>query len=192
MRKLFLNLANLAPTILIFDDLHWIDPASRDFLKYLIQTTPDSPLLLIIISRKLERKTVLRTLVETAKKHPVRTVDIQLKALSDSEGQRLINQIINDPEGEVEAIKKRIAERAEGNPLFVEEIIRMLIDQEKLKKSNETWQVSPGAMELLQKVPGSLKGLVLARYDELPANLRRTLIKRLCWAHRFPWNCLPG
>ncbi len=190
LRKLFLTLAHSHPRVLIFEDLHWIDPASKDFLEYLIRTVSESPLMLILISRQLERKTVLSSLVKTARKDEALLVDIQLQALSDTEGQRLTNRIITESTDKAEAVKKRIAERAEGNPLYVEEIIRMLIDQRKLEKINGTWRVIAGAEELLQKVPGSLKGLVLARYDELPDTLRRTLYQAAVLGTSFPMDLL--
>src|SRR5215212_3183032 len=51
LRQLFLFEAERAPTVLVFDDLHWVDPASRDFLEYLVQTTGDAKLLLVLVSR---------------------------------------------------------------------------------------------------------------------------------------------
>ncbi len=190
LRKLLLTLAQSTPAVLIFEDLHWIDPASRDFLEYLVQTVADAPLMLVFSSRQLERETVLETLLKAAEKNPGRFVDIQLRALTDAEGQCLIEQIINESSAETEPLKKRIADRAAGNPFYVEEIIRMLIDQEKLEKNNGTWRVREGAYEALQKVPGSLQGLVLARYDELPAALRRTLYHAAVLGSSFPMDLL--
>ncbi len=190
LRKLLLTLAQATPAILIFEDLHWIDPASRDFLEYLVQTAADTPLMMVFSSRQLERETVLESLLKASAKNPGRFVDIQMRALSDAEGQCLIEQIINESSAQIEPLKKRIADRAAGNPLYVEEIIRMLIDQEKLEKDNGAWQVREGAYEALQKVPGSLQGLVLARYDELSAALRRTLCHAAVLGSSFPMDLL--
>ena len=105
------------------------DPASRDFLAHLIQTTDDMPLMLVLVSRGTERGTVIRPLVATAKKHHDRPVDIQLRSLSEAEGQSLADQLLEQTFDEAQALKRRIAERAEGNPFYAEEIARMLEDK---------------------------------------------------------------
>ncbi len=190
LRKLLLALAQLNPVVLIFEDLHWIDPASRDFLEYLVQTAAEAPLMLVFSSRQLEREMVLNALLKTVEKIPDQFVDIQLRALSDTEGQCFLDQIINETSGQTEPLKKRIADRAAGNPLYIEEIVRMLIDQGKLEKDNDTWRVREGAYEALQKVPESLQGLVLARYDKLPATLRHTLYHAAVLGSPFPTDLL--
>jgi predicted ATPase len=105
------------------------DPASRDFLAHLIQTTDDVPLILVLVSRGTERGTVIRPLVATAKKHHDPPVDIQLRSLSEAEGQSLADQLLEQTFDEAQALKRRIAERAEGNPFYAEEIARMLEDK---------------------------------------------------------------
>jgi class 3 adenylate cyclase len=91
--RIFLAEARLAPTVLVFEDLHWIDPASRDFLEHLIQTTDDVPLMLILVSRAAERETVIQPLITAAEQHHEPPVDIKLRPLSQAEGQLLVDRL---------------------------------------------------------------------------------------------------
>jgi predicted ATPase len=192
LRQLLLAEARLAPTVLIFEDLHWMDPASRDFLQYLIQTIGDVPLLLILVSREAERETILQPLLAVARQEPERLVDLSLAALSAREGQALADHIIPQTSSEAQTLKQQIVARAEVNPFYVEEIIRMLIDQGGLQRAtpNDTWQVTAQANQLLQTVPGTVKGLILARFDRLPESLRWLLQKAAVLGSSFPTSLL--
>jgi class 3 adenylate cyclase/tetratricopeptide (TPR) repeat protein len=192
LRQIFLAEARLGPTVLIFEDLHEVDPASRDFLEYLIQTTADVPLLLILVSRQAEHQTLLRPLMTAAEQEPEQLVDLPLQALSEAEGTLLVDQLIPKTTVEASTFKLRIAERAQGNPFYVEEIIRMLIDQGGLLYSpaSETWEVLPQATSLLNEVPGTIQGLLLARFDRLPEGVRQTLQRVAVLGFSFPLSLL--
>ena len=192
LRQLFVAAARLTPTVLIFEDLHWIDSASRDFLEYFIQSTDEVPLLLILVSRQAERQTILQSLISAAEQEPERLVDLQLQPLTEAERQLLIDELLKHTTTEATALKRRIAERAEGNPFYAEEIIRMLIDQGGLQPSNPTgrWEVTDQAEELLDQIPGTVKGLILARIDRLPESVRQTLQKGALIGTTFPVSLL--
>ncbi len=199
IREVFLAEAQLAPTVFVFEDLHWVDPASRDFLEHLIQSIDDAPLLLILVSRDTERQTVLQPLIAAAEKRHDTMVDIQLRPLSPSEGQTLVGRFIKQATEPALTLKRRIAERAEGNPFYAEEIIRMLIEQGGLTGpargasgagKEDDWQVMPQALELVQTVPGTLNGLILARFDALRDDLRRTLQRAAVLGTLFPVSLL--
>jgi adenylate cyclase len=159
-------------------------------LAYLAQTTTDAPLMILLVSRDTERETVLQPLIAAARKSSRRLLDIQLRALSEAEEQLLVHQLLRQTTPEAEAIKARIARRAEGNPFYTEEIIRMLIEQGGLTGRPGNWQVTPRAAELLQEVPETLKGLLLARFDRLSEELRRTLQKAAVLGRSFPVSLL--
>jgi len=190
LRQIFLAESSRAPTVLVFDDLHWVDPASRDFLEYLIQTAGDAPLLLVLVSRDSERQTVVRPLISAAEKMLDRLTDIQLQALSDSESEALVDQLIHLDAGDSQALKNRIAMRAAGNPFYTEEIIRFLIDHGGLVADGSGWCGAPHADALLEDVPGTLKGLILTRFDRLPDELRRTLQRAAVLGRSFPASLL--
>jgi predicted ATPase/class 3 adenylate cyclase len=190
LRQVLLAEAHEAPSVLVFEDLHWVDPASRDFVEHLIETVDDMPVMLVLVSRDVERETVIRPLVEAAEKHPDRLVDIQLQPLSEDEGALLVDQLLPQTTRKAQAIKRSIAERAEGNPFYAEEIIRMLIDQGGLRATEHGYEVTSRAGEILQEVPGTLIGLIQARLDRLPEPLRRTLQRAAVLGSTFPTSLL--
>ncbi len=190
LRRIFLAEADLAPTVLVFDDLHWIDPASSDFLEHLIRTVDNIPLMLVLVSRETERETVVGPLIAAAEQYHDPLTDIQLRPLSQVEGQLLVDQLLEHATDEALSVKQRIVERAEGNPFYAEEIVRMLIEQDGLVHENDAWHVAPQANDLLQKVPGTLSGLIMARFDRLPQDQRWTLQRASVLGSTFPVDLL--
>lgn len=146
LRQLLVAVAYQTPTVLIMEDLHWIDPASRDFLKYLIQTTEEVPLLLILISRETNAENGLQSLLAALERAPAgRLIEIHLQELSVEEGRFIADQLITENSSEARALKQQILARAAGNPLYVEEIFRMLIDQGGLVwTADAAWQTRRG------------------------------------------------
>jgi predicted ATPase len=181
-------LAWLWPT----EDLHWTDPASRDFLEYLIQTTDDASLLIVLVSREVEGENVLAPLRAAAERDLERLVNVQLQMLSAAEGEKLAGQLIPQTTAAAWSLKQQIVARANGNPLYIEEIIRTLIDQGGLSRapSDGAWQVTPEANELLRTVPGTIKGLILARFDRLPEDMRCSLQKAAVFGTAFSVDLL--
>jgi predicted ATPase/class 3 adenylate cyclase/Tfp pilus assembly protein PilF len=190
LRQVIVAEAQSAPTILVFEDLHWVDPASREFVKSLIETTNDVPLMLILVSRDTERDTAITPLITESERNPDRLVDIQLQTLSKQERRLLIDQLLSETTQEAQDLKIRIAERAAGNPFYIEEIVRLLIDHGGLVKQRDAWQVTPAATRLLQEVPGTLQGLILTRFDRLGDDLRRTMQKASVVGMSFPIELL--
>ena len=178
--------AQRAPTVYIFEDLHWVDPASRSFLVDFLGMLFDLPVLVILVSRDFERETVMAPILTLLQKHPAMAADIRLQALSKSEELQLIEELLKKVGANVGNLARRIAERTEGNPFYIEEIIRMLLDQGELPLgSGQEVSVEPLESQL-DAVPGTLKGLILTRFDSLPENLRLLLQKAAVIGRSFP------
>ena len=192
LRQLFLTTTQSEQAVMIFEDLHWIDTASREFLEYLTQTTTDVPLLLVFVARRFKDEPTLSSLVTTIKNNSGYLIKLELQALSITEGQLLANNLISQTNSEADNLKQRIIARAEGNPLYIEEIIRMLIDRGGLvrDRTNGSWQITPEANNLLKSIPGNVKGLILAKFDRLPEGLRRILQKAAVLGDAFSINLL--
>ena len=98
--------------------------------------------------------------------------EINLNPLSDADSRQLVSNLL-----EIEAlpdnIRTLILKKAEGNPFFVEEVIRMLIDRGAIYKQGTSWAAGKeiGSVE----IPDNLQGLLLARIDRLPEDVKRTL-----------------
>ncbi len=186
LKHVFNAEAMIGPTVYIFEDLHWVDPASRNFLVDYLSSLTDLPILTILVSREFERTTVISPIISTLKKHPAFAADIQLQALSKEEELLLIGQLLDKAKANVPHLQARIAERTEGNPFYIEEIIRMLIDQGSLPRLGENGHTRADTDALLNSVPGTLKGLILARFDSLSDSLRQILQKAAVLGRSFP------
>ncbi len=186
LRKVIQAEAVLAPTVVILEDLHWLDPASAEFLDYLIQTTSEMPVMLILISRDAELETTLAPIIAALARYADRLTEIRLSALSESDGLLLVDQLIAQAATGTIGMKKLIAQRAEGIPFYTEEIIRMLIAEGGLIKKEQGWQITPLASSLLERVPGTLQGLILARFDRSEELPRRVLQSAAVIGRSFP------
>ena len=169
LRQVIIAVAHQATTILIFEDLHWSDVASWNFLTYLAQSTKNVPLLLILTSRE--------SLTEHLDQLAGPLTKLELKALSDEESRMLTQRLIRSESKTGKSLEFQISERAAGNPFYIEEIIRLLIEAVGLVNEGGVWQTTEQAETLLCEVPGSLQALILARVDGLGRDIQQTLQK---------------
>jgi predicted ATPase len=98
--------------------------------------------------------------------------EITLDALSEIDSRQLVSNLL-EIEALPEEVRKHILHKAEGNPLFVEEVIRMLIDRGAIIRDNGNWVA--GAEIKTVEIPDNLQGLLLARIDRLPEEVKHTL-----------------
>lgn len=190
MRMAVLGAAQDQPLVVVVDDLHWLDPASRDLLTYLIQSNPAYPILMLLVTRQLERTTTLRSLFDAAAAHGERFVEIELRPLDRMDARALMRKLLPVDTLQAQNLRNRIVARSQGNPFYLEELVRMLIDRGGLVRSGGNWQVSPEAENLLQDLPSTLRGLILTRADCLPRDLRSVLQKASVLGRSFPVRLL--
>lgn len=174
LRHLLIAESETKPIVLILDDLHWIDAASQRFLLHLIQTVTQHPILLILVSRHNENENILQALREAANQH--NPIEILLNPLSTIETSSLVEALVNCKLPNANQIFNRLANRATGNPFFVEEIVRSLIEQGTLISENNRWWLNTTDEDSLYNlVPDTLNGLIMARYDRLTPEVQQTL-----------------
>ena len=172
LRRLLSALAQRAPCVLIFEDIHWADPSSVDMLIKLLPLLDEMPLLMGFITRP-DRDTPGWRLVEALQEQAGRRLtEISLQALSESDSRQLITNLL-EIEALPEEVRSVILQKSEGNPFFVEEIIRMLIDREMLVQDGEHWVARQEIAQV--EIPDNLQSLLLARIDRLPEDVRHTL-----------------
>lgn len=186
LQQIIVATAQLTPAVLIFEDLHWVDAASRDVLVHLLRAIDDVPVLMILVSRDAERDTVIQPLIAAANERHDALLDLHLAPLPDADLAQLVDQLVVESTDVAQTLKRRIVERAEGNPLYAEEIVRMLIDNGGLALTEEHWRVTDSAATLVEQLPGTLNGLVMARFDRLPESARYLLQKAAVLGYTFP------
>ncbi len=157
------------PALLILDDLHWADDGTLDFVDHLLDANADTPMLVLALARP--------TLYERRPGWPGasrRQQRIDLQPLGASHSSTLADALLR-PIGEVPmALRELINQRAEGNPFYMEELLKMLIDAGAILVDRQPWQVLADKL-LTTEVPASLIGVLQARLDTLAASDRRVL-----------------
>jgi class 3 adenylate cyclase/tetratricopeptide (TPR) repeat protein len=141
VRRLFETLADQGPLVVVFDDIHWAEPAFLDLIEYVASFAQDVPLLVLCTARP-----DLYELRPTWTAPKQNSTLVTLQALSDGDSDTLVARLVDLPE----RTRERIVQVAEGNPLFVEQLAAM--------------QAETGdGLE----VPPTLQALLAARIDRL-------------------------
>jgi class 3 adenylate cyclase len=172
LRELLGACAERGPLVLVLEDLHWADPASVDLLIELLPLTHRAPILFCALSRPDRDQPGWRWIGAAAETLAERFSAITLAALTEADSRQLVANLL-EIETLPEPVRHVILRRAEGNPLFVEEVIRMLIDRGSLAKRGERW-VAVQDIETAD-IPDNLNGLLMARIDRLSEEAKRTL-----------------
>ena len=175
------------PVVIVCEDLHWADPASVDVFKQLIPlATHLSILFLGALRAEMDSDgwgllTLARDMFGPA------LTEIRLEPLSDADSRALVANLL-EIESLPEKVRDVILARAEGNPFFVEEVVRMLIERGVIVSQDDRWVATKdvGAVE----IPESLHGLLLARIDQLPDSAKRSLRIAAVIGRQFPVRVL--
>jgi predicted ATPase len=174
MRRLLKILADEKPLMILLDDLHWIDAMSAELLQFLVNLVVSAPVLFVCAQRRQGADAPNDRLARVQGLIPSQTVRLRLGRLSDAESKLLLTELLHEarlPEG----LRRAILERSAGNPYFIEEFIRMLIEQEYLERHEDRWEVSKELKHKDLPIPSSLEALIHSRIDTLPPELKRLM-----------------
>lgn len=154
-----------SPVVVYFDDLHWADDPSLDFIDHLAQVNRDVPLLLVTLTRPelFERRPAGQT-----------TVRVDLHPLDEASSRELANELLKKLVEIPVPLRELLTTRADGNPFYMEELVKMLIDQKAIVASGLSWSVDTHHLQAL-KVPPTLTGVLQACLDALPHSERHAL-----------------
>jgi predicted ATPase/class 3 adenylate cyclase len=165
--------------VLVFDDLHWADPASTALLQYVFQLTDRSPLLVLFAMRTERDSPGWQVKQFAEKQYPHRYTEIQLDPLTDEHGRTLIDNLLS-VSGMPEDVCRYVLQKSEGNPFFLEEITRSLLDSGAVTRQSTDnpnspfiWQPDFGLETL--NIPDNLYSLLAARIDRLGDHTRNVV-----------------
>jgi len=180
-------MAARGPVVLVCEDVHWADAASVDVIFQAMPLANELPLFWIVTSRP-ERGSNGWRLVTTARDmFGEALIEVRLAPLSTESTRRLVANLL-EIESLPDAVRDLILAKAEGNPFFVEEVIRMLMDRDAIVERDGRWVATGGIGGV--EIPGTLQGLLLARIDRLPASARRTIRTASVIGRQFPLRVL--
>jgi tetratricopeptide (TPR) repeat protein len=163
------RLARQRPTLLFFEDVHWADASSLELLEHLFALTRHVPLGVVCSFRPGAEGPPVRLLAHLEAHHRERHVSRVLQPLTPALSARLVGQLLSTS-ALSEELRAFITRKAEGNPFFVEELLRSLIGHGALVRGEGGWEVTPLLHTLT--VPDTLEGVLMSRLDRLPAETK--------------------
>jgi class 3 adenylate cyclase/tetratricopeptide (TPR) repeat protein len=166
------TLAQGGRRLIIFEDLHWCDHASVELARATTRLVDDAPLVFLITFRP-DRGAVswrFKHWVETELPH--RSTLIELHPLTREQSHELIDELL-PVERFPDDARRQILERTEGNPLFVQEVARAMIDRGVVERTAEGWRLAGDVAEVA--IPDTVQSLITAGLDRLPESTRRTV-----------------
>jgi class 3 adenylate cyclase/tetratricopeptide (TPR) repeat protein len=162
------RLAEPQPLVLVFEDIHWSEEPLLELVEHLAEHVRDAPLLILCLARP-----------ELLEVRPswgggrLRSAAIELEPLDPDDARELIAALVANTSLKDEC-REDILDTTEGNPLFVEETVRLLVEND-------------GSFSIASSIPNTLQALIAARIDRLPAGEKR-LVQRAALIGRIFWE----
>ncbi len=180
--EFFSTISKEITTVVYLDDLHWADQQSLDFFEYVSRHCIYSPILILEFSRPSLFEN--RPHWGEGQRHRTR---LNLSILSKSESRKLVEDILQKMSGGVPTkLRDLIVSNAEGNPFYVEELIKMLIDRQTINTATDEWIFDENRLEEMP-VPTTLNGVLQARLDKL-AIWEKIVLQRASIIGREFWD----
>jgi predicted ATPase/class 3 adenylate cyclase len=175
IKRILLRESLNQPLIVMFEDLHWIDEQTQEFLNLLADSLANARILLLVNYRP-----------EYSHQWGSKTYYTQLRLdpLGKESADEMLSALLGDAP-EMVPLKKVIIERTEGNPFFMEEIYQVLLDEGALTRNGVTSFTKPIG-EL--KIPPTVQGTLAARIDRLPADAKDLLQTLSVIGRQFPMS----
>jgi len=178
-RRLLEALAADRPVVAVFDDIHWAEPTLLDLLEYVAGFSRDHPVLVLCMARPELR--------ESRPEWDRAGTVITLSPLDPATSEDLIQNLIGSTRLPSQ-IRDHIVETAEGNPLFVEEMLRTLIDDGVLRSDDGAWVATADPSGL--SAPGTIQALITARLDRLQDEERAVIQRAAVVGQVFFWGAV--
>ncbi len=174
------------PLIVIIEDIHWSDDTSLEFLSFLARRIPAHPVLLLLTYRPDELSPRLSHLISTLARGRLAT-DLPLHRLSEADVTQMVQRIFNLPQAPRADFLHSIYGLTDGNPFFVEEILRALVSGGEIVSMNGVWQRR--AVDQLQ-IPLTVQDAVLRRMEMLSSDAKRAIALAAVVGRRFDFELL--
>ncbi len=177
-RKLLEALAGEIPLIVVFEDVHWAETTFLDLIERVAESL-QAPVVILCAARP-----------ELDEERPywgaaAGSVRIELQPLSDEESARVVEGLLSSLS---ESVRERIVEAAEGNPLFAEQLLSMLVDDRLVRQEGDSW-VAVGDLGKLA-LPPTIQALLAARLDLLTDEERAVIEAASAVGYHFAQDAL--
>jgi class 3 adenylate cyclase/tetratricopeptide (TPR) repeat protein len=155
--------ARLQPLVLVFEDLHWVDISTEEYLGRLIDSVPGVPLMVIATYRVGYAPSFGSRSFQTT---------LTLDALDERESMAMAARVLDSAEFP-EALRAALTQKAEGVPLFIEEVTKTLLDLGILRREDGVYRLAQDPGDA--RVPDTIQGIIMARLDRLGEAGKRTV-----------------
>jgi len=179
--QFFTAVAQRNPTVIFLEDIHWANEGSLDLIDHLARECQNVPLLIVCLTRPslFERRP------SWGERHAAHT-RLELRPLSEEHSHQLVAEILRKVDQIPPDLWNLIVSRAEGNPFYMEEFIKVLIDDGVIVTGPEQWQVRPERLTRV-RVPPTMIGVLQARLDRLRP-MEREVLQRASVVGRVFWD----
>ncbi len=175
------------PVVLVCEDAHWADTSSVELMSDLLDRAPSTAVLLAVVLRPDRDSEGWALLSQARVVLGESLTEMNLGPLDEQDSRRMVANLL-----EIESLpthlRNMVLEKAEGNPFFLEEVVRMLIERDVVEERQGRWFAKPGIAQL--DVPATVHGLLASRIDLLPAPVRRAGRVAAVIGRQFPADLL--
>ena len=169
VRELLIKATEVRPLVIVIEDLHWADMSSIELMESLLRLAEKQRILFVNVFRPGHKETGDR-IIETIKERlPVYYVEIVLKPLDVRMSEILVSNMLNIRGLQLSVID-RIVERSGGNPFFIEEVVRSLIDEGAVVAKDGAFEVTEKINTMV--IPHTINDVLMARIDRLEEKTR--------------------
>jgi predicted ATPase len=183
LRSFFSKTAAAGPTIILLEDVHWADNSSLEMLSYLVKGLAQRPVMVV----SLARPNFFERMANWGGDFP-RHERIDLGPLSLDDSNQLLQEILHKVQQVPDSLRDLVVSKAEGNPFYLEEIIKILIEDGVIVKGTRFWSVEPTRLDLA-RIPTTLAGVLQASLDRLSPQ-ERTVLQQASVVGRTFWDAV--
>jgi class 3 adenylate cyclase/tetratricopeptide (TPR) repeat protein len=176
-----------SPVAFVFEDLHWVDNTSLETIQALLPVTERAPLLLVALMRPHTTEPSWRLHEAAARDYPHLYTQIALQPLDEESARMLVANLL-EIEDLPEKVRALILQKAEGNPFYVEEVIRSLLDNGLVVREEDHWRATRDIENIA--VPDTLAGVITARLDRLDEEAKSVAQTAAVVGREFELNVL--
>src|SRR6266542_3428685 len=178
VKRLLLRESQVQPLVLLFEDLHWIDSETQAMLESLVESLPTSRLLLLVNYRPEYQHGWANKTYYT---------QLRLDPLPPESAGEILNSVLGNDHG-LRSLKQLLIERTEGNPFFLEESVRTLVETKALAGERGNYHLEK-KVESTQ-VPATVQAVLAARIDRLPLEEKQLLQSAAVIGKDVPFSLL--
>jgi len=171
-KKFLQAVAQAQPTVIVCEDVHWADPSSVELGAQVLSIASEVPLVIVFVTRPDKDAAGWKLIAHSHEISGVGAMELHLAPLSEGDSKQLVSNLL-EIEALPENLRQMILAKAEGNPFFVEEVLRMLIDRGGIARQDGKWIVTREIQNI--EIPDTLQGVLTARIDRLPEDAKRVL-----------------